>query len=120
MIQMLMADNCPVTSNLDQSDFDNDGLGDVCDPDVDGDGVDNDTDICPVTSIGSIVNSSGCSIVQLCPCAGPQGSAGSWRNHGQYVSCVAKVSNSFMKLGLIISADKDETVSIAGKSSCGK
>ncbi len=114
------ADNCPVTPNTDQSDFDSDGMGDVCDPDADGDGVDNDADSCPVTLIGSIVNSSGCSIAQLCPCAGPRDGAGFWRNHGQYVSCIAHVSSSFKKSGLITGSDQGATVSFAGQSSCGK
>ncbi|MCH1540269.1 MAG: peptidylprolyl isomerase [Candidatus Poseidonia sp.] len=41
------ADNCPDTANTDQSDMDNDGLGDECDTDIDGDGVDNGNDIFP-------------------------------------------------------------------------
>lgn len=35
------SDNCPTVSNINQTDFDNDGIGDVCDDDRDGDGVDN-------------------------------------------------------------------------------
>ncbi|MBF0107154.1 MAG: thrombospondin type 3 repeat-containing protein, partial [Deltaproteobacteria bacterium] len=35
------ADNCPATENTDQIDTDGDGLGDVCDPDKDGDGLTN-------------------------------------------------------------------------------
>ena len=34
-------DNCPAVANNDQSDIDDDGLGDVCDPDADGDGTTN-------------------------------------------------------------------------------
>jgi len=37
-------DNCPNDANADQSDIDSDGLGDECDPDVDGDGILNDGD----------------------------------------------------------------------------
>lgn len=33
------SDNCPQTSNSNQSDIDSDQLGDACDPDMDGDGV---------------------------------------------------------------------------------
>lgn len=45
------SDNCKNDSNADQSDYDKDGLGDVCDPDcsgdVDGDEVCNEVDNCP-------------------------------------------------------------------------
>lgn len=33
-------DNCPNDSNVGQDDLDEDGVGDVCDPDADGDGLD--------------------------------------------------------------------------------
>ena len=41
------SDNCPNTANNNQSDIDNDQLGDACDPDIDGDGVDNTLDAFP-------------------------------------------------------------------------
>ena len=49
-------DNCPSVPNRDQSDNDNDGIGDVCDPtpngpnqglDVDNDGIKDNVDNCP-------------------------------------------------------------------------
>ena len=38
-------DNCPNTPNSDQSNIDNDAFGDVCDIDMDGDGVANITEL---------------------------------------------------------------------------
>ena len=34
-------DNCPSVYNKDQADLDNDGKGDACDDDMDGDGIRN-------------------------------------------------------------------------------
>ena len=113
-------DNCPVTPNSSQNDFDGDSFGDACDTDIDGDGVLNVLDICASTPLGELVDpSTGCSINQLCPCEGPRGSTEPWRNHGKFVSCTTKASESFVVFGLITETDKDSTVSAAGQSSCG-
>ena len=40
-------DNCPETANADQADLDGDEIGDVCDDDIDGDGVLNGDDAFP-------------------------------------------------------------------------
>jgi len=87
--------------------------------DSDGDGVPDTEDQCPNTPAGTIVNSHGCSIGELVPCAGPA-SGGSWRNHGAYVSAVAHAARDLLAAGLITEAQKDAIVSAAARSNCGK
>jgi len=112
-------DNCPNNANGDQADLDGDLIGDACDPDVDGDGVDNGADNCAATPLGELSDFSGCSIAQLCPCEGPQGTTSSWKNHGKHVSCVAHAANDFRDSGLITGDERDDIVSEAAQSSCG-
>ena len=60
-----------------------------------------------------MVNASGCSIDQLCPCEHQ------WRNHGRYVSCVVDAAEDFAAAGLITEEEEDAIVSEAAQSSCG-
>ena len=45
---MDILDNCPNEPNSDQLDTDQDGYGDECDDDMDGDTISNDKDNCPL------------------------------------------------------------------------
>lgn len=111
-------DNCPDIYNLDQENNDGDDMGDVCDPDDDNDGVLDDYDACPGTPIGPIVDDDGCSGEQsvdlTCPCNN------SWKNHGKYVSCVARAAEEQLEDGLITEEEEDAIMSARAKSGCGR
>jgi len=53
-------DNCPLVANINQDDFDGDGLAASCDLDDDGDGVLDSADVCADTPRGPTVNADGC------------------------------------------------------------
>ena len=101
--------------NPDQDDFDGDGEGDACDDDIDGDGILNDNDLCPYdTPEGEFYDPVGCAMSQYCP---PDAD---WKNHGQFVKCVTKFANAWLKEGLITGAEKGAIVSEAAQSDVGK
>ena len=53
----LSVDNCPATSNGAQTDTDQDGAGDVCDDDIDGDGVFDTATVDQQNGVSSLSNS---------------------------------------------------------------
>lgn len=87
-------------------------------PDQDFDGVEDSADTCPNTPPCSIVDANGCSLDQLAPCEGPA-SGGAWRNHGQYVSAVARAVSELLAEGLIDQSQANAMVAAAGQSPCG-
>lgn len=114
-----LEDVCPDAGDPEQADFDGDGVGDVCEDDQDGDGVLDLEDECPSSGEVAIDPSNGCSIEQLCPCAGPRGTNDEWRNRNRYLSCVTQAARRFVKQRLMSSAEQAATVAAAQEGDCG-
>lgn len=79
--------------------------------DNDADGVPDQEDQCLQTPFNTVVNSSGCSLSQLCPCESD------WRNHGKYVKCVVDATVDFLREG---SASRVREWLGPRESDCGK
>jgi hypothetical protein len=88
-------------------------------PDQDDDAVGDFEDRCPESPLAAIVNDHGCSIDQLVPCNARENGR-SWSNHGQYVSQVKAVADSFVEATLLTPAERDALVREAARSTCGK
>jgi len=50
----------------------------------------------------------------ICPCNSD------WKNHGQYVSCVAHATTQAVQAGEMTAQERSIIVSTAGQSQCGK
>jgi hypothetical protein len=81
---------------------------------LDSDGIPDFRDQCPNTPLGSLLNSDGCSIDQLCPCEAP------WRNHGEFMNCMKDVLKAFSDEDLISIQQHRELLRNAAQSDCGK
>jgi hypothetical protein len=115
-----VADNCPLVANPNQANFDLDSFGDACDSDIDGDGKSNAHDHCDFTPAGQPVSHlTGCSIPELCPCAGPAGMHRPWLIHSEYVACVTLSATTFWLEGAITPSQKAQIITSATHSSCG-
>ncbi|NIP30326.1 MAG: hypothetical protein GTO02_09625 [Candidatus Dadabacteria bacterium] len=80
--------------------------------DSDSDCIPDEYDLCP-DSTTSIVNSSGCSLDQLCPCED------NWENHGQFVKCTTAAAGQLLDEYVISKEEKNQIVMDNAKSGCG-
>ena len=125
-------DDCPSVPNPDQTDADHDGQGDACDPcpldplnDFDGDGLCCDgSDACCLSDLNPTVIVEGCDSGvpnALFPSGCTIGDkvvachAGA-SNHGQFVSCVARMTDDLKAQGVIGGRAKSRIVRCAAHS----
>lgn len=88
--------------------------------DADTDTINDVADFCPETDYAAVVDGEGCSIAQLVPCEGPKDSSRRWRNHGEYVSMLARATESFLVKELISHSEGDAIMAEGAQSSCGR
>jgi sugar lactone lactonase YvrE len=117
------AEDAPAVNNPDaaesaQPEQSEPAVESLADSDSDGDGVPDYTDMCPGSDAQDAVDTTGCSVAQLCPCDG-QPTDRPWRDHRQYVTCVADSVEAFADAGLVSERQRDALIDDAVASSCG-
>jgi hypothetical protein len=90
--------------------------------DSDGDGISNESDVCPSTRYDDAVAPSGaypgCSVWEICTCGGPLGTNEHWRNYGDYMNCIAHTSKDFEDQELLTHSERAEIISWAARMGC--
>lgn len=119
-------DNCPNDANADQANYDGDLEGDVCDADDDNDGCLDVDDPTPFSNLEATVDIKGCDtsvenrITSSCGLTMSDMidalEAGTYKNHGEFVKEMAKLSNTWEISGLISGEEHGAIMSCAGRS----
>jgi len=112
-----------------QPDVDGDGVPDAHDncpmvanpkqEDTDGDGVGDACDDCEETPAGAPVTETGCSAAQMCPCDA-SASGIEWQNQSDYLRCVAKAARELYRAGQLTAAGRRDLLHRAMRSGCGR
>jgi hypothetical protein len=115
--------------NDPEPDVDGDGVPDAHDncpmvanqgqEDEDGDGVGDACDDCKGTPSGEAVTESGCSAAQLCPCDASASSA-PWQNQMEYLRCISKAGRELYRAGQLTVAGRRNLLRRALRSGCGR
>jgi uncharacterized repeat protein (TIGR03803 family) len=87
--------------------------------DQDDDGIVDGEDECPNTPPGAVVDEGGCSLEQRVPCEGPR-QGGRWRNHGQHLTAVIKLTSDWLARGIISEQQGEKIIGTAARSNCGR
>lgn len=69
---------------------------------------------CPGSDTGKPDYNESCTLAQICSCDA------SWKNHGEFVACMAKATTKFYESGLISKQERQLIISNSARSECGR